>query len=77
MKINKYKTHATHSYDIVIFIRDKFFLYISFGKFSCIFFKLQYDYGCPKCNQNICGAPCITVTELSNTVNVENYLLSN
>ena len=32
MKINN--TRAAHLYDIVIFIHDIFFLYMSFGKFS-------------------------------------------
>ena len=30
----QYNTRAAHSYNIVIFIRDIFFLYMSFGKFS-------------------------------------------
>ena len=30
----QYNTRATHSYNIVIFIRDIFFLYMSFGTFS-------------------------------------------
>ena len=36
----QYNTRATHSYNIVIFIRDIFFLYMSFGTFS------YYSYVC-------------------------------
>ena len=34
MKIDFLEQYYTHSYNIVIFIRDIFFLYMSFGKFS-------------------------------------------
>ena len=33
----QYNTHAAHSYNIVIFTCDTFFLYMSFGKFPVIF----------------------------------------
>ena len=34
----QYNTRATHSYNIAIFIRDIFFLYMSFGTFSYYIF---------------------------------------
>ena len=34
MKTNKYNTHATHSYNIVIFIHIIFLLYVAFRKSS-------------------------------------------